>query len=280
VTTDTSLKIELVATGINFPTHMAFLGQNDILVLEKNDGTVKRVTNGIIQNTSLLDVSVANGVERGMLGIATKETKSGPPHVFLYYTESVKDGDDVTDGKTPLGNRLYRYDLTNDKLVNPKLLLELPSTPDSAHNGGKILVSPEGYVYLTIGELNRSNAKNSNSTITKAQNHADGMEADGRAGILRITEDGKSVGEGIIGNYHPLDKYFAYGIRNSFGMAFDPLSGNLWDDGTKYKAFGYQMRILRAILRLILGACINSIILVSISHLRYLGSNHLLGLLR
>jgi glucose/arabinose dehydrogenase len=229
VTTDTSLKVELVATGINFPTHMAFLSNDDILVLEKNDGTVKRVTKGIIQNTSLLDVSVANGVERGMLGIATKETITGPPRVFLYYTESVKDGDDVTDGKTPLGNRLYRYDLTNDKLVNPKLLLELPSTPDSAHNGGKILVSPEGYVYLTIGELNRSNAKNSNSTITKAQNHADGMEADGRAGILRITEDGKSVGEGIIGNYHPLDKYFAYGIRNSFGMAFDPLSGNLWD---------------------------------------------------
>ena len=108
------------------------------------------------------------------------------------------------------------------------------------------------------------------------------------------------MGEGIIGNYHPLDKYFAYGIRNSFGMAFDPLSGNLWDvengpefgdeinlvnqasivDGTKYKAFGRQMRILQAILRLILEACINSIILVSISHLRYLGFNHLLGLLR
>ena len=151
--------MELVATGINFPTHMAFLSNEDILVLEKNDGTVKRVTNGIIQNTSLLDVSVANGVERGMLGIATKEASTGPPRVFLYYTESVKDGDDVTEGKIPLGNRLYRYDLINDKLVNPTLLLELPSTPDSAHNGGKILASPEGYVYLTIGELNRSNAK-------------------------------------------------------------------------------------------------------------------------
>ena len=34
---------------------------------------------------------------------------------------------------------------------------------------------------------------------------------------------------GILGNEHPLDKYYAYGIRNSFGIAFDPLSGNLWD---------------------------------------------------
>jgi glucose/arabinose dehydrogenase len=229
VATDPNLKVELVATGIKFPTHMAFLSNDDILVLEKNDGTVKRVANGIIQNSSLLDVSVANGVERGMLGIAVKETSSGPPRVFLYFTESVKDGEDVTDGNTPLGNRLYRYDLVNNKLVNSTLLLDLPSTPDSAHNGGEILVSPEGHVYLTIGELNRSNAKDSNSTITKAQNHAEGQDADGRAGILRITENGKRVGEGIIGNYHPLDKYYAYGVRNSFGMAFDPLSGNLWD---------------------------------------------------
>src|SRR6476660_350690 len=184
VATDPNLKVELVATGMNFPTHMAFLPNDDILVLEKNKGTVKRVTDGSILNSSLLDVSVANGVERGMLGIAAKETRNGPPRVFLYFTESINDGDDVTEGKKPLGNRLYRYDLINNKLVNPKLLLELPSTPDSAHNGGKILVSPEGYVYLTIGELNRSNAKNSNSTITKAQNHAEGIEADGRAGIL------------------------------------------------------------------------------------------------
>ena len=66
---DSDLKVERVTSGIKFPTHMAFLGQNDILVLEKNDGTVKRVTNGLIQNGALIDVPVANAVERGMLGI-------------------------------------------------------------------------------------------------------------------------------------------------------------------------------------------------------------------
>ena len=206
VAVDPNLKVELVATGIKFPTHMAFLDKNDLLILEKNDGLVKRVINGTIQNESLLDVPVANGVERGMLGIVVKKTSNGPPHVFLYFTESTKDGNDVTEGKIPLGNRLYRYDLVNDKLVDPKLLLDLPSTPGSAHNGGKILVGPEGYIYLTIGDLNRSNAKNSNSTITRAQNHQEGLTPDGRAGILRITEDGKPAGRGIIGSYHPLDK--------------------------------------------------------------------------
>jgi glucose/arabinose dehydrogenase len=236
VAVDPNLRVELVTDQIEFPTKMAFLGNNDILVLEKNKGLVKRVIDGVIQNDSLLDVPVANGVERGMLGIAVKNTNSSIVHVFLYFTESVKDGDDISERKVPLGNRLYKYDLVNDKLVNPKLLLDLPSTPGSAHNGGKILLDGKGNVYLTIGELNRSNAKNSNSTITTVQNNQGALPPDGRAGILRITEDGKPVGTGIIGNSHPLDKYFAYGIRNSFGMAFDPLTGILWDteNGPEY----------------------------------------------
>jgi aldose sugar dehydrogenase len=236
VSVDPALKVELVTGGIKFPSHMAFLGNNDLLVLEKNEGVVKRVLNGVIQNESLLDVPVANGVERGMLGIAVKKTNNGPLRVFLYYTESVKDGDDLSNSKVPLGNRLYRYDLVNDKLVNPKQLLNLPSTPGSAHNGGKILLDSKGNIYVTIGDLNRSNAKKSNSTITLVQNNKDGLYPDGRAGILRVTEEGKPVEPGIIGSKDPLDKYYAYGIRNSFGMAFDPITGMLWDteNGPEY----------------------------------------------
>jgi aldose sugar dehydrogenase len=51
---------------------------------------------------------------------------------------------------------------------------------------------------------------------------------DGRGGILRIDERGRAV-QGIVGNVPPLDLYYAYGIRNSFGMDFDPLTGELWD---------------------------------------------------
>src|SRR6266540_860914 len=236
VVSDPNLKVEIVTRGINFPTHMAFLGNNDLLVLEKNNGTVKRIVDGRIQNASLLDVAVANGVERGMLGIDVKKTRDGPTFVFLYFTESLRDGDDVSSGKVPLGNRLYRYELVNNRLVNPKLLLDLPSTPGSAHNGGKVIVGPDGNVYLSIGDLDRSNAKNASSIITKAQNHVESQDADGRAGILRVTVDGQPVNGGILGKTGVLNKYFAYGIRNSFGMDFDPLTGKLWDteNGPEY----------------------------------------------
>ena len=109
---DSNLKVELVATGLNFPTSMSFLGADDILVLEKNEGKVKRIVNGNII-TTLLDVNVADKEERGMSGIAIskyRDEKIGNErvYVFLYFTESKStDGEDAT-GQLPLGNRLYR----------------------------------------------------------------------------------------------------------------------------------------------------------------------------
>src|SRR5919198_2111861 len=73
---DPSLKVDTIFSGVNFPTSMAFLAPNDILVLEKNNGTVQRIENGKILNEPLLKVSVANKGERGMLGIATAKNSS------------------------------------------------------------------------------------------------------------------------------------------------------------------------------------------------------------
>jgi glucose/arabinose dehydrogenase len=229
IVNDTSLRVEKVATGIAFPTHMDFIGNNDILVLEKNEGKVKRVVNGTVQNNSILDVPVANSVERGMLGIAVQKLSNGTTFVYLYFTESTKDGDDTTEKKLPTGNRLYRYELIEGRLVNPKLLLGLPVSPGPAHNGGKLLVGPDGNLYLTIGDLYPVNNRAKNATFFQVQNHAEGLKADGRGGILRVTTDGKAVNGGILGLQSPLNEYFAYGIRNSFGIDFDPVTGYLWD---------------------------------------------------
>jgi glucose/arabinose dehydrogenase len=227
ILTDPALKVELVFKGIKFPTSMAFLGPNDILVLEKNNGTVIGIKNGQIMPAPLLDVNVSSQSERGMLGIAVaKNVTRNVTYVFLYYTEAAtKDGDDVTAGKEPLGNRLYRYELGNDKLINPKLLLDLPATPGPTHNGGKIVIGPDNYVYLVIGMVGTTA-----DVKTQTQNVKSGSGPDGRGGILRITQDGKPVsGSGILGNTFPLNIYNAYGIRNSFGIGFDPITGKLWD---------------------------------------------------
>ena len=214
-------------------TSMTFLGPSDILLLIKNNGTVWRIVDGNLLEKPLLDVSVANKRERGLLGIATadysksnNDNHNSSKYVFLYFTESNKDGNDVCPtadycipGNDPLGNRLYRYELKENKLINPKLLLDLPSSPGPAHNGGVIKIGPDNNVYVTIGDLLGSLNK---SSSTQAQNFENGTKPDGRSGILRVTQDGRPVGHGILGPDDPLNKYYAYGIRNSFGIDFDP----------------------------------------------------------
>ena len=247
--TDPDLKLELIFQkeinrkgGTLSPvSSMTFLDLNDILLLNKNDGTVHRIINGVLLEEPLLDVNVANKRERGMLGIATSDTpiskdkkNNASTYVFLYYTESKNiDGSDICrvtyyckeDSET-LGNNLYRYVLKDNKLIDPKLLLHLPAWPAPAHNGGVIKIGPDNNLYLTIGDLVGSENETSR---TKAQNYKNGTNPDGRAGILRLTQDGKAVPQGGLGNEFPLNLYYAYGIRNSFGIDFDPVTHTMWD---------------------------------------------------
>ena len=137
-----------------------------------------------------------------------------------------KDGDDEIDGLTPLGNRLYRYQLEDGKLSNPKLLVDLPVKPGPRHTGGEVAVGPDNNIYLTVGDMDGTFKK---PFETLAQNYNNVTAFDGRSGILRVTPNGKPVGSGILGNEYPLNIYFVYGIRNSFGMDWDRLTGYLWD---------------------------------------------------
>src|SRR5262245_46474930 len=88
---DPNLKVDIVFKNsgkLDTPTtSMAFLGPNDILVLEKNKGTVRRIVNGHLESDPLLQVPVGNEVEWGMLGIAISQNP-GKTYVFLYYTEA------------------------------------------------------------------------------------------------------------------------------------------------------------------------------------------------
>ena len=125
-------------------------------------------------------------------------------------------------------NRIYRYDLDNKNnvLINPKLLLSVPSFPYSAHIGGIIDIGPDNNLYATIGNFQHTIP--SEIYRTKTQNYENGEPVDGRAGVLRITQDGKPVGNGIIGSEYPLNLYYAYGVKNSFGIDFDPVTKKLW----------------------------------------------------
>ena len=233
---DPNLKAEVVFTGLRLATSMAFLGTNDILVLQKDSGTVQRIVNGQMLPQPLLHVNVGEQVEWGMLGIAVAK-QHDITYVFLYYTEPESnnggEGSGVTEENNTqsMVNHLYRYELVDNQLINPKLLLILPATsPDPSppaennHVGGKVVIGPDSNVYVGIGDVGGHEGQ--------AQNVKDGTTLDGTSGILRVTQDGDAVvPNSPLGNDTDptLNKYYAYGIRNSFGMDFDPVTGKLWD---------------------------------------------------
>jgi aldose sugar dehydrogenase len=234
---DPSLRIEVLATGLKKPTNMAFLDSGDVLVLEKQNGKVRKIVNGRHLREPLLDVNVATFDTRGMLGIAvTKNETRGVDYVFLYFTESgygLGDGEDrckkvndCIDGgiNQPSGNVLYRYELSNDgkALINKKLLLNFSALPGATHNGGEMVVGPDSNIYIITG-----NAENRSTLVSNSKKNPN---VDGKAGILALDHDGRpAFTNGILGSEEPLNKYYAYGIRNGFGLDFDPITGKLWD---------------------------------------------------
>jgi len=163
-------------------TTMAFIGHNDILVLQKSDGRVRRVINGALQSGEVLDVAVHSSSERGLLGIAVHPDFPTVPFIYLYYTES-SIGADTSGASIPRGNRVYRYIWNGSALVSPELILDLPATPGPNHDGGAMTFGPDGKLYVVIGDLNRNG---------RLQNFSGGPSPDDTGVIFRLNDDGSS----------------------------------------------------------------------------------------
>jgi aldose sugar dehydrogenase len=226
--TNTHFSIERTFSANFEPSSMAFVGQDDMLILDRDVGKVYRVTHGV-KSPPLLDVKVGTAGYRGLLGVVATANEKESIQVFLYFTEaSNNDGDDDSKNPVnPLGNRLYRYDLVGNKLINPTLLLDLPALPGPRHAGGVVAIGPDNNIYLTIGDLDGTFGDK--QYWTEAQNYKEGTLPDGRSSILVVTQEGKPTGKNTLGISFPLNLYYAYGIRNSFGIDWDPVTGYLWD---------------------------------------------------
>jgi glucose/arabinose dehydrogenase len=121
-------------------------------------------------------------------------------------------------------NRIYKYDWDGGNLTGGRVILDLPGTPGPNHNAGKLKIGPDGMLYAVIGDLNRNGM---------LQNYENGPKPDSTSVLLRIDQNGNAANN-TLSDADPaisaaLSKYYAYGIRNSFGLDFDPKTGKLWD---------------------------------------------------
>ena len=251
-----NLGVRTVVSGLVTPSSMAFLGPGDFLVLEKNTGRVLRITGGAVAGT-VLDLPVNFGSERGLLGIALHPDFPRNPGVYLYWTESTTGADTGVLANVPLlGNRVDRFMWTGSSLVFDRNIILIRAFQADAgqplrgnHNGGVIRFGPDGKLYVITGDNGRrGHTQNlpcgptaSCPGPTVPDDQFGGPETDNahRTGvILRLNDDGTTptdnpfyaAGAAMGGEVGAnVQRLFAYGVRNSFGMAFDPVSGDLWE---------------------------------------------------
>ncbi|MGH9881162.1 MAG: PQQ-dependent sugar dehydrogenase, partial [Pyrinomonadaceae bacterium] len=247
---DPNLTVTTVLSGLNQPTSLAFIGSNDFLVLERTTGKVQRVVNGALTSTPL-DLAVNGASERGLLGIALHSGFSQNGFVYLYWTESSTGVDTSNiDEITLLGNRVDRYVWNGSTLVFDRNIIKLRALQQDVgqpargnHNGGVIRFGPDRKLYIIIGDNGRRGfMQNITSGAPVPDDQFGGPEPDNAhltGVILRLNDDGSTPSDNPFANVTTsltgeaaanVRKVFAYGVRNSFGMAFDPLTGNLWTE--------------------------------------------------
>ena len=213
---DPSLTIQVMVDGLASPTSLIFLDSNNILLLEKG-GSVRLISNGVLQPEPVLQIEdIESNNERGLLGIAYDGVK-----VYLFVTENGAQVEG-TSTENEVRNRVYSYAWDGSSLTDPQLLLDLPATPGTNHQGGKLKVGPDKQLYVVVGEMQREG---------QLQNFQSGQPPDDSGVILRVNpiNGSASANNPFAANGDEAGRYYAYGIRNSYGFDFDPVTGKLWD---------------------------------------------------
>lgn len=192
-----------VAVGLDQPVAFTFAPNGKIFYVEKDTGQV-RIYNPDIDNDRLFATlpGVDGQGERGTLGIALHPDYPTRPFVFVYATRSV-------DGA--LQNQIVRLTVDGGVGTNRRIIFSTRASSSPYHNGGRIEFGPDGMLYAIVGE---GHSPASAQDLTNP-----------RGKILRMTPRGRRPADNPIGG----SRIFVYGIRNSFGFDFDPVTGDLWE---------------------------------------------------
>lgn len=208
---DTRFQEELYASGLYWPTAMAFAPDGRLFVTEQI-GRLRIIKNingtPVLLPTPFLTVPVETTAERGLLGVAFDPNFQTNNYVYVYYT-----------AKTPtIHNRVSRFTAAGDVALagSETVLLDLPTLSASHHNGGAMHFGPDGKLYIAVGDNKVSTSAQSLGTLLGK--------------VLRLNPDGSIPVDNPF--YHTTTgvnrAIWAYGLRNPFRFSIQPGTGRIF----------------------------------------------------
>ena len=204
---DSNLIVEEYVSGLNLPVMIDFIDDDDgvhMLVIEKDEGTVKIIKDGILISEPILQLEVSNASEEGLLGILVQNND-----VFVHHTTRSVDDDTAS-------NWFTKYTWDGEKLIEPVELLSFHKGTGN-HNGGVMIEDENGIVFGAIGDLGY-----------------------GKVLDMQQQKNFLSAENNYIGSILSLNapsEVYAVGIRNTYGLDIDPVTGILWDTENGHRDF-------------------------------------------
>lgn len=192
-----------VALGLAFPAGFTFSPDGRIWYGERYTGEIRILDPGTGSDVLFATVpDLATDGEQGLLGLAIHPGYPATPLVYAFATRQpalVK------------ANQIIRVRDVGGTARSPRIVYRSDAPLADRHQGGRILFGPDGKLYAIEG--NHVSSENSQDLTN------------GAGKIHRLGADGSIPPD----NPLPGSSIYAYGIRNSFGFAFDPQSGRLWE---------------------------------------------------
>lgn len=192
-----------VVGSLAFPAAFTFFPDGRILYGERFTGRIRIYDPATASDTLFFTVEkLSTDGEQGLLGLAIHPKYPTQPYVYAYATRQVQG---------TLRNQILRITDTGGTGSNVRVIFSSDTVAGTYHDGGRILFGPDRKLYAVVGE---------------AHSPANAQDLTNDAGkVLRMNPNG-----GVPrGNPFPGSRIFAYGLRNSYGFTFDPLTGKLWE---------------------------------------------------
>ncbi len=193
-----------VATGLDHPATFVFDKTGAIYYGERLTGEIRRIDPKTGKNTSVFTVPDVIGSltnEQGLVGLTVPPTFPQQPWLYAYATRKV--GGVAED-------QILQIKMNGIKGAGMQLVLNVQKA-GIRHNGGRLLFGPDGMLYVVIGETEQSQLAQDLSVNSGK--------------VLRMTSTGGVPKD----NPFKGSLVYSFGHRNSFGLAFDPKTGNLWE---------------------------------------------------